>query len=305
MKVLVTGAAGYVGASVVPELLSRPWVDEVVLYDNLARREYSIFSAGIADGRAEFVLGDILDGRRLSRALEGVDAVIHMAAAVHAPRADSDAHFFDQVNNWGSGQVAQAVETSDSVTRLIYLSSVAVYGGGGSVHSTDATPRPNTFYGVTKLRGEGHFTRLRTKSRTVHIVRAGNVFGFNRAARFDGMINKLALDAKINRRIRIEGSGEQTRSVIEVDRLATALVSLLGEERESELFNFVDDVVSVVEVAELLREACPGMETLFVDQDMAMPSLTARRSAAMRELVGAGADPVKTSIDRLLDALHL
>lgn len=58
--------------------------------------------------------GDILDGRTLEKALEGIDCVVHLAARVTTPFADSDAHSFDQVNHWGTAQLAYAIEKSFS-----------------------------------------------------------------------------------------------------------------------------------------------------------------------------------------------
>ncbi len=108
MKLLVTGGAGYIGYSVVGALLSSDHFGEVTVLDNLSRREYALFSGHRSNGAVEFVEADILDGRSLAKAVQGVDVVLHLAASVQVPLRDGEAHAFDQVNNWGSAQVAAA-----------------------------------------------------------------------------------------------------------------------------------------------------------------------------------------------------
>jgi len=68
---------------------------------------------------------------------------------VTTPFADQDAHLFEQVNHWGTAEVTYAVEESD-VKRLIYLSSVSVYGSGDMAKGIDAELNPKTFYGISK-----------------------------------------------------------------------------------------------------------------------------------------------------------
>ena len=120
MRILITGGAGYIGYSLVKQLLED--VDQlhsIVIYDNLSRRNYSFFTEAKFDHKpVKLIQGDILDGRMLEQALEGIDCVVHLAAKVTTPFADSDAHTFDQVNHWGSAQLAFAVEKSN-VSKII------------------------------------------------------------------------------------------------------------------------------------------------------------------------------------------
>ncbi len=287
MKVLVTGGAGYVGHAVVGALAAAPTTSEIVVVDNMSRRQYALLWGRRARQPTRFIEGDILDGRMLLAALDGVDAVVHLAAAVHTPGRDSEAHAFDQVNNWGSAQVAAAIEQVPTITRAIYLSSIAIYGSADEPFTTASTPRPNSFYGVTKLRGEAHFERLTTDERIVHVVRSGNVFGLNAAARLDSVANRFLFDGKFHGRLRIEGSGAQTRSFIHIDRLATALVALLVSDHDSATLNFAEHTRSIIDVAEVIKQFEPAVELLFVDQDMRMQHLDVRPSDALSQLAGA------------------
>ncbi|MDX1407557.1 MAG: NAD(P)-dependent oxidoreductase, partial [Saprospiraceae bacterium] len=129
MKVLITGGAGYIGYSLVRQLLEDvDHLHSITIYDNLSRQNYSFFTEAQFDHKPiTFIHGDILDGRSLERALDGIDCVVHLAAKVTTPFADHEAHQYDQINHWGSAQVARAIECSD-VRKVIYLSSISVYG---------------------------------------------------------------------------------------------------------------------------------------------------------------------------------
>ena len=127
MKILITGGAGYIGYSVVKQLLEDVGnVHSIAIYDNLSRRNFSFFTEAKFDHKpVKLIQGDILDGRSLQKALEGIDCVVHLAARVTTPFADADAHSFDQVNHWGTAQLAYAIEKS-SVSKVIYMSSQTI-----------------------------------------------------------------------------------------------------------------------------------------------------------------------------------
>lgn len=299
-SVLVTGGAGYVGLSLVRSLLRHDGVDEVVVYDNLNRRNHAFFQRGTVDGggRVRFVEGDILDGRTLDGLTESVDLVYHLAAHVTTPNSDGESHTFDQVNNWGSAQVARSIEKSDRVQRAVYLSSMAVYGSGDEIFDEMSRPAPASMYGISKLRGEAHFQRL--ADREIHVVRAGNVYGFSPTMRFDAVVNKFAFEARFRRRVTIHGSGEQSRPFVQVDRLGDALALLVSPGLPAGVHNAADHNRSVLDLVDDLRSEIEDLEVLFVDQDMRMREMRAEVPGSL--LVPLG-EPSPFA-DGLRDLLH-
>ena len=268
MKILLTGGAGYIGWSLVHQLVNaKTEIEEIIVYDSLVRKNFSFFFGESIQGiPIRFIKGDILDDRKLQQALRGVDVLIHLAAKVTTPFADSDSHAFDQVNHWGTAQVANAVENS-GVTHLIYLSSASVYGSTHDTVDEEYDPAPNTFYGISKLDGELHVSRLSDKLK-VHIIRSGNVYGYNPVLRMDSVINAFMFEANYNGRISIVGNGAQRRSFIHVDKLCQTLTQLLETNIKAGTYNISEFNLSINEIVALVGELYPEMETIFMNQNM-------------------------------------
>jgi UDP-glucose 4-epimerase len=281
MKVLVTGGAGYVGYSLVHALLKPEHpAKEIVVYDNLSRASYALFTGASLRGKpVRFVHGELLDGRRLARALDGADLVYHLAARVTTPLADHDAHAFEQVNHWGTAGLATAVEEAGRA-HLVYVSSVSVYGTPGEDADESTPPQGQSFYGVSKLRGEEHVRRLQG-ARRVHVVRSGNVYGYNPAFRIDSVINRFLFEAHFNGRITVHGGGSQFRAFIHVGKLAGLLAALHGPAVPDGTWNAVEHVMSVGEVVGAIRDLYPDLETIFIDPTMPMRDIRVKTPCAI------------------------
>ena len=273
MKILITGGAGYVGYSLVRQLLTDlDEIHSITIYDNLSRQNYSFFTeADFGHKPVRFILGDILDGRALIKALEGIDCVVHLAAKVTTPYADHEAHTFDQVNHWGTAQVVNAIEKSE-VKKCIYLSSISVYGESAEPVSEKANPTPHSFYGISKLAGENQFGLL-GNSRDVYIIRSGNVYGYNPSYRIDAVINRFMFNAHFRRRIQINGSGEQYRSFIHVDKIAQLITGAVDGKFPPGLYNAVEHNLTINDIAGSIRNLYPALESIHVNYNVGMRSI--------------------------------
>lgn len=268
MKVLITGGAGYVGYALVRQLMFAPEVQEIIVYDNLSRRNYAFFDhQKFTEKPLRFEQGDILDGRKLNTLLKGVDVVFHLAAKVTTPYADVEAHSYDQVNHWGTAQVAYAAE-QQSVRHFIYLSSTSVYGDTQGTVDESSPLQPQSYYGISKLAGEGQALRL-TNRMQVHVIRAGNVYGYNPAYRIDAVINRFIFEAHFTGRITVQGSGDQQRAFIHVDKLANALHQLLSADTiDSGIYNFAEHNFSIHDIILSLQVLYPDLETIQLNPNM-------------------------------------
>lgn len=281
MKVLITGGAGYVGTELVKRLAADPQVTSVVVYDNIQKNHYSFFLGDPIPGREKvsFIEGDILDTRKLKKAIKEVKFVYHLAAKVTTPFANVDAHYFEQVNHWGTAELVYAIEESN-VEQLVFLSSSSIYGASKQLVDEKSLPNPRTHYGISKMRGEEHVRRLQG-SRKALILRCGNVYGYSKSMRFDAVINRFMFDANFNNRISINGDGKQHRGFIHIAAISDVLSQLITADVPSGDYNLVDKNIQILDIVDVLKEIYPGMEYLFVNQHMSLRELKVSTDSAI------------------------
>jgi dTDP-L-rhamnose 4-epimerase len=127
-RILITGGAGFIGSHLADELLRRGW--RVRALDNL---EPQVHETGdrpaYLDPDVELVVGDVRDADCVRRALDGVDAVVHLAARVGVGQSMYDIADYTSVNGTGTAVLLQAL-LDHPVRRLVVASSMSVYGEG-------------------------------------------------------------------------------------------------------------------------------------------------------------------------------
>ncbi len=272
MKILITGGAGYIGFELANVLAANNAVEHIILYDNLSRHNENIFfGEPKGHGKFKLVKADILDARKLNAAMKGVDVVFHLAAKVLTPFANQDPHFFEQINHWGTSEIVEAAE-KNNIKHLIYLSSASVYDRITEPATETTIPNPNTYYGISKLRGEEHIQRLESMAKT-QIIRCGNVYGYSISMRFDAVINNFMLQANFENKISIHGTGVQTRAFIHIDNAVEALAQLPFTNIPTGTYNLVTKNLAVNDIAEVITTLYPQCDRLFINQHLQLGSI--------------------------------
>lgn len=167
MRVLVTGASGFLGSHVAEQLVQQGHQVRLLLRPT-SSREFLTFPF-------EEALGDVTDPNSLRAAVAGVDVVVHSAGLVKA-RSEVE---FSRVNTTGTANLLRAVESgAPALKRFIYISSLAAHGPStdGNPRPVDAPPHPISAYGRTKLAGENLTRRSTLASRAV-IFRPPAIYG--------------------------------------------------------------------------------------------------------------------------------
>jgi len=231
-KVLVTGGAGYIGAHVAAELLKSGY--SIRIYDD--------FSNGLhrrVDGKfRDIVEGDMLDRAKLLAALDGIDAVIHLAAKKAVEESVKDPLKYYENNVGGTLNLLGAM-AAKGVKQLVYSSSAAVYSPNDKEAVVEDDPTvPLSPYGASKLLAEQLISSVGSAEQISNIsLRYFNVVGSN-IAEFgdnskDNLVPKVFLALKNGKRPQIYGSDYPTpdgtciRDYIHVQDLALAHLAAL------------------------------------------------------------------------------
>lgn len=284
MKIMVTGGAGYIGNELVYRLSAEPGIKDILVYDNLCKGNYNLFTGlrKVPNNNVRFIQADILDSRSLRKHMDGVDVVIHLAAKVETPFADQNAHDFEQTNHWGTAEIVYTAEEV-GVQRLIYLSSQSVYGHG-EASAADHPRVPDSYYGISKMRGEDHVFRL-MENIPVQLIRCANVYGYSKNLRVETPVNQMIFDAHFTNRIAIHGSPEHTQTHISVYRLVEVMARMVKREMESDVYNMSHRKMSSLDMADALKELYPRLETIFVDQHIPLRDLTMECDERLQEML--------------------
>jgi len=157
MRVLVTGGFGLVGRSVTAELIGAG--HSVRVFDTPRARGAGrlLRAAGAARRRLQVVRGDLCNVADVGEAVREIDAVIHLGALI-PPAADRNPRYAGYVNLGGTVNLIRALESTSPGTRLVFASSVAIYGDrrGTPAIRVDDPPNPGTrdAYARQKLAAE-------------------------------------------------------------------------------------------------------------------------------------------------------
>ncbi|HET9894088.1 MAG TPA: NAD-dependent epimerase/dehydratase family protein [Streptosporangiaceae bacterium] len=249
--ILVTGGAGFVGATLVRRLVASGY--RVSVLDNLSTGD----PAHLADVDTELVKGDIRDATALDDALAGTEAVIHLAAAGSVIGSVQDPATNFEVNALGTFRVLDAARRA-GVERVVLAST----GGaliGDAIPPVDerSLPKPISPYGASKLAGEGYAHAFaKTYGLRTVAIRFGNVYG-PWCARKRGVINVFFESINSGVPLTIYGDGSASRDYVHVDDISSALqLALEKDVPGGTVLHAASGVeTSVRDLADLCRQA--------------------------------------------------
>lgn len=185
--VLVTGATGAVGSRVVEALREIGCRIRTISLDRPA--------PGSLPDDVQVRLGDITNPETIRAAMEGADAVVHLAALLHIlnPRPEACAAF-ERINVGGTARVVEAAVHA-GVRRLVFFSTINVYGdSNGATLSEDSPAAPKTFYAETKLRAERIVLEAASRDgeRLGTVLRMGAIYGARIKGNYRQLVGLLA-----------------------------------------------------------------------------------------------------------------
>ncbi len=240
MKILLTGAAGFIGFHTAQVLLARG--DSVVGFDNMnAYYDPTLKEARLKILKEQkgftFIKGDILDRPTLAKAMTGVDRVIHLAALAGVRHAFDHPDEYIDINITGFFHVLDEVR-KQKIPGLIYASSSSVYGGNDKLPAseTDRTDNQVSLYGMNKKDNE-------LMAHTYHHLYGTHVTGlrfftvYGPYGRPD-MALFLFTDAILHGKpLSIFGEGKMQRDFTYVDDIVSGIIASCDKNYPEEVFN--------------------------------------------------------------------
>lgn len=150
MKILITGASGFVGRELVKQL----------------QKKHTIIKYNTSDGN------NILDLKNLNQKMKGINIVIHLASKINENKKE-----IFQTNVDGTKNVINSA-IQNNVKKIIFLSSTGVYGENKNIIDEKTIPKPKTNYEISKLKAEEIILQNKNKIHT-NIIRSAMIFGNN------------------------------------------------------------------------------------------------------------------------------
>jgi nucleoside-diphosphate-sugar epimerase len=231
MRVLVTGAAGFIGRWVVGELLERGHT--VLPIDNLAEGDEANLEAFAGHpGFLPFEVGDVRDVASCRRWTAGVDAVAHLAASISVQDSIDDPGTTFENDVVGTFNLLEGARASGA--RVLFMSTCMVYdrastpAGIGETHPT----KPASPYAASKIAGEAlTLSYFHAYGLPTMVVRPFNTYGpFQRSVGEGGVVAIFTRRSLLGEELRIYGDGTQTRDLLYVEDCATFVCDALVSE---------------------------------------------------------------------------
>ena len=231
MRILVTGAAGFIGSHLVDALAEGP--DEIVGIDNLRRGDVARLEPHLKAKRIQFRAADIRDTAALAEVIRDVSVVYHLAAQSNVLGAMSDPDYSFTTNVTGTDNVLKAASEAGAM-RVVFSSSREVYGEPASLPvAEDAALKPKNLYGASKAAGEAYCRAWADVGKVpVQVLRFANVYG----TRDTGRVIPLWLDAATKDEDLVLYGGEQVLDFVWIGTAVDALISA-GECQAGEPIN--------------------------------------------------------------------
>jgi len=230
MRVCITGGAGFIGSSMVDRLLSDGHT--VTAYDNFSTGQQRFLNQAQPIDRFTLAVGDLLDVKALTAAIDGADLVIHFAANADVRFGTDHPDRDIQQNTYGTFNVLEAMRAT-GVKRIAFSSTGSVYGEAKVFPTPEDAPFPiqTSLYAASKLAGEGLISAYcEGFGFTGYIFRFVSILGerYTHGHVFD-FYRKLRDDPTV---LPILGNGKQRKSYLYIQDCLDAMLTVFEKSTE-------------------------------------------------------------------------
>jgi nucleoside-diphosphate-sugar epimerase len=268
-RVLITGGAGFIGSHLTERLLPD---NEVVVYDNFRRN--ALDGANLSSENLTVIKGDVMDKEALTKAMDGCDAVVHMASIAGVDTVLKNPVKTMRIAMIGTDNALEAARTNSQIKRFIDFSTSEVFGR----YAYHVTEFDSTTLGAV---GEARWTYAVAKLATEHLamnyhkefdlpalsIRPFNVYGPRQVG--EGAVHHFIRRALAGEELVIHNEGSQIRAWCYIDDIIEAVTLCLSrDEAVGHAFNIGNarSTVTIYNLAELIIRLTKSTSKLnFID----------------------------------------
>ncbi|MFC3454915.1 NAD-dependent epimerase/dehydratase family protein [Amycolatopsis speibonae] len=261
-KYLITGGRGYIGSVLTRRL--RQSGSEVVVLDNGLVGGPELALSGVT-----YIDGDVREAGSWDKALDGVDAVVHLAAIVGDPACGVDPDVAWEVNYLGTIRVAEACRRA-GVRSLVFASTCSNYGFTADAEVDVWSPMaPQSVYAESKVLSEHYLLSLPGDELRPRLLRFATIHGLSPRMRFDLAVNIMTANAVEHGSVTVHG-GTQWRPFLHVEDAAAAVHLVLQDGRYAapSIYNcgFGEENYRMDAVGKLIAEEIAGVRMEILEE---------------------------------------
>lgn len=245
-NILITGANGTIGYELVKQLNEN---NKVIAVDQLFNNLHAY------SDKVTFAKADICDREQMEPLFKNIDYVVHLAAKVHVlPKCDEDIKQFYKINTEASNNIFELC-VKYSVKKIIFFSTIGVYGNKKGVINELTEPNPVTPYGKSKYEAEKLGLQLvKEKGLPLVILRPATIFGNLDRGNYKSLISLCKRRLSL-----IPGEGTNFKPIIYVKDVANAVINIMNKEiHPGEIFilsqgnyKYIDIIRSIEQVMKI------------------------------------------------------
>lgn len=253
-KILITGAAGFIGSHVAEVIFQKFKNDKLVLYDKITYAANIKYLKNIINSnRVYFVKDDLLNYKILEKNLKNVDIAINVAAESHVDNSFGNSLLFTKTNTLGTHSFLEACR-KQKVKKIIHVSTDEVYGENlkSKPFKEDQMLNPTNPYSASKAAADmivnsyNHSYKL-----NVITVRANNIYGARQYP--EKLISKTVFNFLKKKKMTIHGRGNSARYFLSVNDFCNGLIKIIDKGKPNTIYNiaanksfYIMDVVRMI-----------------------------------------------------------
>lgn len=271
MRVLVVGAAGYIGSVLVKKSLEKGYIVRGFDILNFGDKSLSDF---YGHKNFEFIKGDTRNKADLKKAVKDIDFVVHLAAIVGDPACSKQPELAKQTNWDGSKLLFDICNESQNIKRFVFASTCSNYGKmlqDGYVEENSLL-NPVSLYAKLKVDFEKYILAADTRSDFAPVIlRFATAFGISSRMRFDLTVNEFVKESCMGRELVVFGE-KFWRPYCHVHDLSRGCISVLEADKElvkKDVFNVgsTGENYQKQQLVELINRRIPELKVKFVHKD--------------------------------------